>query len=62
MTDSAHLEQAFKEAVAGLPNYKRLAAHHYVAHLRAELVRKDREISKLAGRVIDLEEQKGGVL
>jgi hypothetical protein len=42
------LRERFKQAIGGLPNYKRTDAWSYVAALEVVIQRKDKEIEKLA--------------
>lgn len=52
MTDLDKLRQRFKEAVAGLPNYKRTDAWSYIAALELVIQGKDKEIGRLANAYI----------
>lgn len=48
--DLAKLEQDFKDAVGGLPNYKRSMAFEYVNALRRKIEALAKEIGELADR------------
>lgn len=43
-------EQAFKEAIGGLPTYKRSAAFEYVNALKAIIAEQEQQINHLADR------------
>lgn len=45
------LEDGFKQAIGGLPNYKRAAAWQYVYALQKEIERRDFEITELGEKL-----------
>lgn len=54
--DWPKLEQEFKDATGGLPNYKRLAAYEYINALKNEIFRLDTELGQI--RLYNAEERR----
>lgn len=57
LDDLSHEEQMFKEAVAGLANYKRHNAHLYVSKLRKQITALQKELAGAEEKMVQSYEQ-----